>query len=149
MPIAGMNAFLPDVIATGAPHAVPSGELERRTLLTSHPGSKRQSCHVTQTRPDESTSAAGSGKKRSPLGEFTWISATSTTAEKLRPPSREMDEPIRRPPQLKTTTSSPVGRTTGIAPTASVTAIGTGLDQLAPPSVDVSTARLPSRTVSV
>ena len=118
-----MNAFLREVIATGALHEVPSADVATSTLFTSHPGSKRQSCHVTHTRPEGSTSAEGSGKKRRSRIELTWISATCTAAPKLRPPSRETDEPIRLPPQLKITTRSPVGRTTGKAPTASVTAM--------------------------
>ncbi len=64
--MAGRNACRPDVILVGPVHARPSVDVATTALFAAHPELNRQSCQVTQTRPEGSTSAEGSGKKRSP-----------------------------------------------------------------------------------
>src|SRR3990172_9090441 len=107
MRMAGRNAFLPDVPCTGAVHERPSVDVATTTLFVAHPELKRQSCEVTHTRPAGSASAEGSGKKRRPRSDRTWMSAPPVGAPKVRPPSAETDAPMRRPDQRKATTSSP------------------------------------------
>jgi hypothetical protein len=89
----------PDVTRVGAVHERPSVEVATTTLFAVHPGSKRQSSHVTQTRPDGSTSAEGSGKNRNPRIVRRSISATMVGGAKVAPPSTETDAPMRRPDQ--------------------------------------------------
>jgi hypothetical protein len=137
------------VTLVGAFHDRPSADIATTALLEMQPGLKRQSCHVAQTRPDASTSAAGSGKKRSPRAGRTWSSAIVTGAAKLAAASEEIEDAMRLSSERKTTTSSPVGRITGNAPTALVAEVRTGADHVAPPSTDDVTASELERSVSV
>ena len=104
-------------------------EVDTTTLFSVQPRLKRQSCHVTQTRPDVgSTSAAGNGKKRRPWALRTWTSDTVTGAPNVAPPSADTTEPMLcEPRRYDERGSSPVGRTTGSAPTASETGRATGV----------------------
>ena len=134
----------------GGVHERPSSEVDTTTLFSVQPRLKRQSCHVTQTRPDVgSTSAAGNGKKRRPWALRTWTSDTVTGAPNVAPPSADTTEPMLCVPRRYATTSSPVGRTTGSAPTASETGRATGVVQVSLPSLEDTTASVSSRRLSV
>src|SRR5580765_1169422 len=144
MPIAGRRAFRPLVTAAGALHAMPSGDVETNTEFWVEPGAL-QSCQVTHTRPPASTSADGSGNARKPRTPHdAETSAIHAGPLHVAPPSVDLDAAIEKPfsSQRKATTSSPVGRITGNAPTPGRTPRSTPADQVAPPSSDQRTASM-------
>ena len=123
---------------------MPSGDVETNTEFWVEPDAL-QSCQVTHTRPPASTPADGSGNARKPRTPHdAETSAIHAGPLHVAPPSVDLDAAIEKPfsSQRKATTSSPVGRITGNAPTPGRTPRSTPADQVAPPSSDQRTASM-------
>src|SRR5262245_50439393 len=98
VPIAGRTSSRPLVTAVGADQVAPSGDVATKTAFL-RTVDDSQACHVAQTRPVASTSAAGSGKARKPwTAQPLSTSATRTDGAQVAPPSVERDEAIDSPP---------------------------------------------------